>query len=622
MPQASPMIKFLIKFLPLLLLSFGARAEEGKGAEIFSLKIVEEMINSVFGKSTVDVFVAGALSIASRLNSMAMGLAGILALISILWGLLFAILEKKSVFSSVMETLVFCVLTVLLLGNYQLIIQDVVNLGQKTIEASGGSVGEAFTGFIKTFVSAFVKLFDAAISNFEGSWSFLTIAMEVIVSLIFLVIAAIFVFVSLVELVAVFLMGPVGLGIGVAIGPLFIATLPWNETRSWIKKWLDFIIVSSMITALAVIVMVLIQNVLVETVKAIGAPGESGASVGRVIAFALICASLSKIFGNIPAFADALFPGRSGVPSSKGEAAKSGVNAAKAAVAGAAGSVGAYAIGKAQQGAAAAAGAFNSGRAAGKTDGGGAQNQSRQQIQQVANSSGGSGGGSGGSGGSPGGGFGGSGGGSPGSNPGGGSGGSGGNPNGSSGGSSGNLGGGSGNPGGSSGGSGSVPGGGFGGNSGGSLGGSGGSPGSGSSASSVGGASGGYGSGSAGSGTTNRSGFDRASGEGKFAAQGFESGSNPGGGGIDRSSFDKSAFDNSQSSSGGNSGSFTEGNRGFASGQSAQGKNARSQNKESTGGRNQSGQNTSSGSSSDFSYNKNQQNNIKKVSDVNGSKDQ
>ena len=32
--------------------------------------------------------------------------------------------------------------------------------------------------------------------------------------------------------------------------------------------------------------------------------------------------------------------------------------------------------------------------------------------------------------------------------------------------------------------------------------------------------------------------------------------------------------------------------------------------------------NTSSGSSSDFSYNKNQQNNIKKVSDVNGSKDQ
>ena len=68
------MIKFLIKFLPLLLLSFGARAEEGKGAEIFSLKIVEEMINSVFGKSTVDVFVAGALSIASSLNSMAMGL--------------------------------------------------------------------------------------------------------------------------------------------------------------------------------------------------------------------------------------------------------------------------------------------------------------------------------------------------------------------------------------------------------------------------------------------------------------------------------------------------------------------------------------------------------------------
>lgn len=318
------------KLLLTLILSLSSTSVMAKEQiELFSLKLIEDIINGVFGKNTVEMFVSGAMSIAGSLNGLAMSLAGILALVAILWGLLFAILEQKSVFSPTMETLIFSVLTVLLLGNYEMIVRDVVNLGQKTLEATGSSVGQAFTNFVHAFVTVFVKLFDQAISRIDLSWDFFKVAIEVIISLVFLVIAAIFVFIALIELVSVFLLGPVALGIGVALGPLFVATLPWQVSRGWLKKWVDFLITAAMVTAIAVIVMTLIQNVLVETVKLIGATGEGGGTIGRVVAFALISASMSKIFANIPAFADALFPGRASIGGAMGRDGGSNAAAAK-----------------------------------------------------------------------------------------------------------------------------------------------------------------------------------------------------------------------------------------------------------------------------------------------------
>lgn len=288
-------------------------AGEGTGNEVESLRLIAEIIDSVLGRSAIDMFVSAAMPIASNLNGLAMSIAGALALIALLWALLIAIISKKSAFSAMMEPVIFSALTAMLLANYAMIVGDVVNLGQRAIAASGTSVGSAFTGFINTFLGSFINIFISVLDRFEFTWGFFSIVLEAVIALVILAGAGVLILIAIKDIVAVFLTGPVALGIGVAVGPLFIATLPMPATRRWFDQWINFLINAAMLTALAVIVMVLIQNAILNTVQGF-MTGETG-TVGKLVAIAMIAASLSKVFQAIPSFADALFPGRTGAGS-------------------------------------------------------------------------------------------------------------------------------------------------------------------------------------------------------------------------------------------------------------------------------------------------------------------
>lgn len=318
----------------------------GAGNEIQSLRMVANFIDSVLGRNAVDMFVSSAMPIAGGLNTMASSIAGSLALISLLWSLLLAIVSKKSALSAMMEPIIFSILTALLLANYSMIVTDVVALGQDAISATGQTVGSAFTRFLDVFLMAFINLIVAVMERFSMTWGIFSVVLEAVIALVVLAVAAVLVLIALVDIVAVFLTGPVALGVGVAVGPLFIATLPLGATRRWFDQWLNFIINASMLTALAVIVMVLVQNAILESVTSFMG-GETG-TIGKVVAIALIASSLSKIFQAIPSFADALFPGRTGAGSAMSQAPGSAIaNAAKA---------GAQAASSAASGAARAAG--------------------------------------------------------------------------------------------------------------------------------------------------------------------------------------------------------------------------------------------------------------------------
>lgn len=287
-----------------------AWAADVGAADIESLKLVAGFIDSILGKNTIDMFVASAIGIAGNLNEMAMGLAATFALISTLWAILMAMVSRQSVLTALIEPLIFATLTALLLANYSMIVNDIVSLGQHALAATGKTVGSAFTGFLDAFLRVFLDLFINTLKRFNSGWSFITIIFEAIVAFLILAVAGVLVLIALKDVIAVFLIGPVALGIGVAVGPLLVATLPWPATKRWFDQWINFMINAAMLTALAVIVMVLIQGAIIESVAGF-AKGEDG-TVGKTLAIALIAASLSKIFQAIPTFADALFPGRTG----------------------------------------------------------------------------------------------------------------------------------------------------------------------------------------------------------------------------------------------------------------------------------------------------------------------
>lgn len=309
-------------------------AGEGTGNEVESLRLIAQIIDRVLGRSAIDMFVGAAMPIASNLNGLAMSIAGALALIALLWALLIAIISKKSAFSAMMEPVIFSALTAMLLANYGMIVGDVVALGQKAIAASGTSVGTAFTNFINTFLGSFINIFISVLNRFEFTWGFFSIVLEAVIALVILAGAGVLTLIAIKDIVAVFLTGPIALGIGVAVGPLFIATLPMPATRRWFDQWINFLINASMLTALAVIVMVLIQTAILNTVQGFMA-GQTG-TVGKLLALAMIAASLSKVFQAIPSFADALFPGRTGAGSAMSSSPGNMIaNAAQGAVKGA-----------------------------------------------------------------------------------------------------------------------------------------------------------------------------------------------------------------------------------------------------------------------------------------------
>lgn len=309
-------------------------AGDGTGNEVESLRLIAEIIDSVLGKGAIDMFVSAAMPIASSLNGLAMGLAGTLALIALLWALLIAMINKKSAFSAMMEPVIFSLLTTMLLTNYAMIVGDVVGLGQKAIAATGSTVGTAFTKFISVFLESFINIFISVLDRFTFTWGVFSLVLEAAIALVGLAAAGVLILIALKDIMAVFLTGPIALGIGVAVGPLFIATLPMPATRRWFDQWINFLINASMLTALAVIVMVLIQNAILTTVQ--GFMSGSTGTIGKVLAIAMIAASLSKVFQAIPSFADALFPGRTGAGSAMSSAPGSMVvNAAKGAVTGA-----------------------------------------------------------------------------------------------------------------------------------------------------------------------------------------------------------------------------------------------------------------------------------------------
>lgn len=273
-----------------------------------SLYVIGGTIDRALGGNLVQNFKTSGLSIASGLMGGAKILGGALALAALLWEIILALIKGESTLPATTECLLYAVVTAALLGNYTQIVNDIVGLGTWLIGATGKTLGTATHDFIQ---SIYTKLIDVIVKAIENMSTINIVKLsasliDAVIAIFLIAIAAFFMIISLVELIGVVLAGPVVIGIAVALGPLFVATLASSWTRRWFSQWINFLVNGAMLTGLVVVVLMLVTGFITLNV---GAP-SSGYLSGEALMLALLAAGMGKIFSAIPSMADGLFPGR------------------------------------------------------------------------------------------------------------------------------------------------------------------------------------------------------------------------------------------------------------------------------------------------------------------------
>lgn len=279
---------------------------------IESMSIINKVISSVIGNNFVTKFVNSGKTIAAKLNGFAMYIAGILALWALLWEVMQNMINKKSVLDGFLNNVIMAVLVVFLLQIYPIIVNDFMTLGTTILSlVVGGDIGLAVSNFISVmsanvFISTEVGLNSLTKLNI---FDFL----DAVVAFVFILAALFFALLATVEILTVALVGPVTFALGIALGPLFIATLVSKASSVWFKTWLGYMINSACLTAILGTLITLISDVVTSTGVFVATPSSTGNYLAAdALSLALLCYILGKIFANTPAYADAMLPGRSG----------------------------------------------------------------------------------------------------------------------------------------------------------------------------------------------------------------------------------------------------------------------------------------------------------------------
>lgn len=307
-------LKIGVKFFIFALVFAALHANSfAAGSNVDSLSFVEKIVTNAVGDQRLLHFKNAAFPIAGSLNSLALKIGGTLALLAMTWAVVEANVEKKAVINAVAEPLIFSSISALVLANYQTIVNDIFQLGIDTIGAAGSTVSNALSGYVQAMFTPVIETVKTILN--VGVIAAVFNSFDLLFGALVSFVAALFALLALVELVKVLVIGPIAFGLGVSVGPLFVATLPFSATRRWFDQWLNFLINSAMLTAIAVIVVVLVSNVFNSVVSGVISGG--GSTVGSALGLALFAWALSSVFQAVPGFADALFPGRTGVGSAK-----------------------------------------------------------------------------------------------------------------------------------------------------------------------------------------------------------------------------------------------------------------------------------------------------------------
>jgi len=309
--RSSPRGIFVALLATAALFPVAAHAAESSETLVLVAKAMKDVINAVIGKEFADKVKNAALALSGNVSGVALALAGVLTLLSLIWGVMLAMLEKKSVVTAAFEALLFGVIAAALIKSFSLLANTVYDIAMAVLNAVGLNVGETFVDFVKSIFDPVGKIFQSISDQAEWTWAFADVLVDGIFAMLILLVAAWFLIQAASSIMGVFIMGPIFVGVGMVIGPLMCATLASGYTRQWFSQWLNFLVGASFLTVTAVVVMKLLTGVFETAFTSMGGGKSSAVALG----VAMIAAGLSKLFEAIPNITDAIFPGRTGAGS-------------------------------------------------------------------------------------------------------------------------------------------------------------------------------------------------------------------------------------------------------------------------------------------------------------------
>ncbi len=326
MPSMRFSFRNLIVGSILLLLFSSAFADPANAppSDLFSVSFLAKMIDGVLGQNLISMFISGGLQISKNFMLGAKVIAGTIALASMAWNLMMAQVNHESPTTVIIEGLIYAMITAVLLSMYSQIINSVADFGTWVTSTIGGSLGSSVSGLFGSIINATISsLQKIGLTAPTGTGFFgisLSYVVDGIVSAGLLIFALLLIVMAIIELVSVVILGPVIVGISIAFGPLFIASIASHWTRKWFDHWWNFLLAGALLYGMTVAVVQLVSNAISAAVNS-QAIGGGTMLAGNALAIAVICKALGEIFAQIPKMADGLFPGRHGLSPAKGSGA-------------------------------------------------------------------------------------------------------------------------------------------------------------------------------------------------------------------------------------------------------------------------------------------------------------
>ncbi len=285
-------------------------AQEGQSEALSILEALRWLSGRLLSESVLQQFVDKGKELANGMLGPARILAGGLALVSLLWGVLMAFINKKSPLNAVVEAGIFASLSALMIQNFAWVSDGVYKLakdamGQSSLPAKAASFLESLVvGFGAILANIFGRIFDIG---------FLDI-LQILPAVFAVLLALVFGLLAFVTLLGLALQGPFALGIGLAVAPMIAATIASPYTRRWFDQWLNFMVGAAFSTAMIWIALSLLMAPM-EVMINDASNGKHTILAGAAFQIALLMFFASKMLAAVPSISDAIFPGRTGAGS-------------------------------------------------------------------------------------------------------------------------------------------------------------------------------------------------------------------------------------------------------------------------------------------------------------------
>ncbi len=262
--------------------------------------------------SVTQNIIQSGVSMSGRIKNYALMLGGGFALVTMLFDIAMAMTRKQSVFEPVITGMILAMTASMLVLSYSEVVGFLVSVPSYVGQQLTGStdVFGAMASTMSSILSSFVAMIVGALAPACGWFNFFGHITSVFFSVLVLLIALFFILMSFVEIVAIAVLAPLSLGLGSAIGIIFVGLLASRWTQKWALKWFEFMLAAAIMNLLLLVAMGLLSTLF----AAISAQAQHGqGTFVTALGILLMSAGLGKVFAQIPTMAHAMVPGHSGV---------------------------------------------------------------------------------------------------------------------------------------------------------------------------------------------------------------------------------------------------------------------------------------------------------------------